>query len=166
MELILYRILNHYDLNCTPVEVVTYTNEEWWEVLAWLSLTVLLDCILSPPLAMWTFLYWGIVIGEIGSICDQGHWWTSSKYLLILCCSSAEGWWESFQGGHWIVWGSKMVLVRKQIVVDMTYIQAVLLLFMMEQLHSRWDDHFCTCTLMHVQKVLELILATEVSCEE
>ena len=51
-ELVLYKILNHYDLNCTSLEVLTHTNEELQEVSAWISLTVLLDHILSPPLAM------------------------------------------------------------------------------------------------------------------
>ena len=51
-EFILYKILNHYNLNCMFVEALTHTNEESREVSAWTSLTVLLDHILSPPLAM------------------------------------------------------------------------------------------------------------------
>ena len=72
-ELVLYKILNHFNLNCTYVEALTYTNEELQEVSAWTSLTLLLDHILSPPLTMQTFPQEAIVTGRIGSICDQGQ---------------------------------------------------------------------------------------------
>ena len=70
-ELVLYKILNHYNLNCTSVSALTRTNEESQEASAWTSLTALLDHILS--LAMLTFPQWAMVTGEIGSICDQGQ---------------------------------------------------------------------------------------------
>ena len=70
-ELVLYKILNHYDLNYTSVEAYPYR----WGITRSLGLNFTYsDHILSLPLAMWTFPQWAMVTGAIGSICDQGHW--------------------------------------------------------------------------------------------